>query len=115
MALSDLRALRERAFGTLNWWLEGKTILGKLRFHKETGDPAQNLSDSPGNVRFSVSLSPETRRCVSCRALRFAGMGALLEVIVIPAAGIFTYGLWLLLRKDRLMAEILRSMKIPLT
>ena len=50
-----------------------------------------------------------------CIALRFAGMGALLEVIVIPAAGIFTYGLWLLLRKDRLMAEILRSMKIPLT
>ena len=50
-----------------------------------------------------------------CITLRFAGMGALLEVIVIPAAGILTYVLWLLLRKDRLMTEILRSMKIPLT
>ena len=45
-----------------------------------------------------------------CAGIYSAGLPALANIIVIPLAGALIYGLWLLLRKDSLAEEILRTL-----
>ena len=47
-----------------------------------------------------------------CAGIYSAGLPAIANIIVIPLAGALTYGLWLLLRKDSLAEEVLRTLSI---
>ncbi len=48
----------------------------------------------------------------ACIGLTALDMNNVLNIIIIPVCGALVYGVWLILRKDRLMTEILKDLKI---